>query len=102
MTDEGQERVGPPLVIAALVGLGLLGRRGRLALRRLKRLAGAGFATCVAGAFVAVLAMPAGDSRTLGGLLCVGWAIICGVFWCYVAFALWLTRDEEADGPKDK
>jgi hypothetical protein len=31
----------------------------------------------------------------------VGWAIVCGVFWRDVAFALWLTRDENADGPED-
>jgi hypothetical protein len=30
-------------------------------------------------------------------VICAVWAILAGVFWCHVAFALWLTRDEEAD-----
>jgi hypothetical protein len=95
VSDTDPKHVGPGVLIAALIAVGLLGgRRGELALRRLKRLAGTGFLISVAGFVVLLTLAPLNNDTAFVPMLFLGVAAMAGVLWCYVAFATWLTRCE--------
>ena len=77
-----------------LIAVGLLGgRRGELTLRRLKRLAATGFLISIAAVVVSLMLVPLSNDIAFVPLVLLGMAAMAGIFWCYVAFAIWLTRD---------
>ncbi len=91
MSDRGE--FGPLKLIGLLLGVGLLGgARGRLLLKRLRRVAG--WAVLVLTS-IGVTSCALTDANGLDfSLLYFLLAILAALFWCYVALALWLTSEE--------
>ncbi len=86
---------GPLRTIGVLVGIGLIGgRRGQRLLRALKRIAGwVALLSVPAAVFVALaITDPQASALAVVGFLGLGFAAL--LFWCYIAFAIWLTHPE--------
>jgi hypothetical protein len=67
--------------------------------RRLKRPAAIEFLFAVAAVIVSLMLVPLSNDIAFVPLAFFGVAAMSGVFWCYVAFAIWLTRDASDGAP---
>ena len=93
MSDYDRRGVTPSKIVAAFIGLWLLGRRGQSVLTLTRRVTKWGLLLCVVG-----FALTAYDGAEEDKLLMMGFflgAFVCGAVWCYAAFAQWLTHEDE-------
>jgi hypothetical protein len=90
-----EHRGGPVRTVAALVAVGAVGgKRGQRVLRALKRFAGWAAILSVPLAVLLGLALP-DKFAAVFALLSLVYGVLAVVFWCYIKFAIWLTKPDE-------
>jgi uncharacterized membrane protein len=95
MSDYDRHGVTPLKIVAALIGLGLLGRRGQRMLKLIRRVTKWGLFLCIVGFALTVYRGAEEDKLLMMG--CFLGAFVFAALWCYAAFAQWLTREDEEE-----
>lgn len=91
-----EHRDGPVRTVATLVAVGAIGgRRGHRLLRALKRFAG--WTAVLSAPMAALLGLTLPDEFVVFALLPLVYGALAVIFWCYIKFAIWLTKPDEEE-----
>ena len=96
--DDDRHRIGPLKLIAGLVAIGAIGgRRGQRLLGVLKKITVWAALLSLPLAILFGLTIPDQKLAAVAVAITLVWGVIALVFWCYVAFAQWLTSEDEEE-----